>query len=227
MMLVKNEAHRYLKMVLDDVAQYVDEMVILDDGSQDKTVSICASYPKVVLLGRSQQSTFVTNESQPRLRLYQMTLETRPDWILAIDADEVFESRFKETVRSMINQPSIDWWGFRFYHFWNSTTHYRVDKLWAPQEFGPRLFRHIPDGQYVWNSQPLHGGSIPINIVQDYPGSKSDIRIKHYGYAGTTEEIVRKYQFYTTRDPISQFCPRSHYDSMLDENPVLQEWVES
>ncbi len=226
MMQVRNESNRYLREVLNDLSEYVDEIVILDDGSTDDTIAICASYAKVISLGRSDQSLYGINEMALKLRLFRRTIATKPDWILALDADEIFESRFKHEVRALINQPTIDWYAFRFYHFWHSLTHYRVDKLWAPVQYGPRLFRYLPREPYKWNDQALHGGSLPQNLVSDFPGTTSDIRIKHYGYAGSKEETLQKYQFYVERDPHSAFCPRSHYDSMLDESPILEPWVE-
>ncbi|MCI0184443.1 glycosyltransferase [Sulfoacidibacillus ferrooxidans] len=226
MMQVRNESHRYIRQVLDDLSEYVDEIVIVDDGSTDDTAAICASYPKVVSLGRSDASLYGINEMALKLRLFRRTLATRPDWILAIDADECFEPRFKDDVRGMINQTLLDWYAFRFYHFWHSTTHYRVDKLWAPVQYGPRLFRYLPQATYRWNHQALHGGSLPMNLVSEFPGTSSSLRIKHFGYAGSVEETLRKYQFYVSRDPNSDFCPRSHYDSMLDEHPILEPWVD-
>lgn len=227
MMQVRNEGHRYLRRVLDDLSEYVDELVILDDGSTDDTVAICKSYPKLVSLGRATSSLYGINEAVLKRRLFQRTVATRPDWILAIDADEVLEDRAKTQIRAMINQDRFDWYAFRFYHFWGCTTHYRIDKLWAPVQYGPRLFRYMPGAHYRWNDQALHGGSLPINLTSDFPGAKSDLRIKHYGYAGSKEETLRKYQFYIQRDPHSEFCPRSHYDSMLDDHPVLKRWEES
>ncbi|PWI57460.1 glycosyltransferase [Sulfoacidibacillus thermotolerans] len=226
MMQVRNESNRYLRLVLDDLSSYVDEIVILDDGSTDDTVAICASYPKVVSLGRSRTSLYGVNERALKQRLFRRTAATFPDWILAIDADEIFESRFKREVRGMINQTEIDWYAFRFYHFWHSSTHYRIDKLWAPIQYGPRLFRYFPNAVYHWNHQALHGGSVPQNVVTDFPGIPSDLRIKHFGYAGSPEETLQKYKFYISRDPNSDFCPRSHYDSMLDPDPVLELWRE-
>lgn len=40
-MVVKNEGNRYLKRVLMEHRKYIDEAVIIDDGSTDHTVSIC------------------------------------------------------------------------------------------------------------------------------------------------------------------------------------------
>ncbi len=227
MIQVRNEATRYLKRVLDDLSTYVDAIVILDDDSTDDTVATCQSYAKVVSLGRSPSSMYGVNEAALKQRLFRRTVATHPDWILAIDADEMLEDKAKTQLRTLINQTQFDWYGFRFYHFWNSLTHYRVDKLWAPVQYGPRLFRYIPNAQYVWNNQALHGGSLPVNLVSDFPGDNSELRIKHYGYAGTLDEIKKKYDFYIQRDPNSQFGPRSHYDSMLDEHPVLERWEEA
>lgn len=226
MMIVRNEEKRFLRTVLDDLSEYVDEIVIVDDGSEDLTPEICASYKKVVSLTRSDHSEFGENEARLRRRLFWQAVATQPDWILAVDADEMFENRFKTDVRTLMNQTEVDWYAFRFYHFWNSLTHYRVDKLWAPTQYGPRLFRYLTAVSYRFNPQELHGGSVPVNVVAEFPGRNVDLRIKHYGYAGTREDIYRKYLFYTGRDPASKFCPRSHYDSMLDFEPVLERWEE-
>jgi len=52
MMQVRNEADRYLREVLNDLSEYVDEIVIVDDASTDDTVRVCRSYAKVVSLER-------------------------------------------------------------------------------------------------------------------------------------------------------------------------------
>ena len=49
MMLVRNEADRYLTEVLSELSKFVDEIIILDDGSTDHTPDLCLSFPKVRL----------------------------------------------------------------------------------------------------------------------------------------------------------------------------------
>lgn len=226
MTLVKNEADRCLRQMLDSASEYVDEIVILDDNSTDGTYEICKSYPKVVRIERVQGTDFATNESVPRIRLFEMTKEINPDWIISLDADEIMEDRFKREIRRLLDNPRGNYWfGIVFYHFWHSMTHYRIDKLWRPGA-GARIFKYVPGYEYQWQQTRLHCGSLPCNIFNYFPGTYTDYRVKHYGYADGPERTKQKYLWYIERDPNSEMCPRSHYDSMLDTDPVLEEWVE-
>lgn len=226
MMLVKNEADRYLRQMLESASEYVDEIVILDDNSTDDTYDICKSYPKVVCIERVQGVDFATNESAPRRRLFDMTCETNPDWIISLDADEIMEDRFKREIRQLLDKPGkFHWFGIVFHHFWHSLTHYRADKLWKPCA-GPRIFKFVPGYDYNWKQSRLHCGSLPNNIFGNFHGVNTDYRVKHLGYADSPERTRQKYNWYIERDPNSEMCPRSHYDSMLDPDPVLEEWVE-
>lgn len=226
MMLVKNEANRFLRQMLDSASEYVDEIVILDDNSTDNTYEICASYPKVVKLEKVQGTDFATNESIPRIHLFEMTKQTNPDWIISLDADEIMEDRFKREIRQIIENPNgMYWFGIMFYHFWHCLTHYRIDKMWRPSG-GARIFKYIPGYDYQWRMTRLHCGSLPSNIFDKFPGVYTNYRVKHYGYGDGIERTKQKYYWYIERDPNNENCPRSHYDSMLDTNPVLEEWKE-
>ncbi|MCL4494488.1 MAG: glycosyltransferase family 2 protein [Firmicutes bacterium] len=219
-MIVHNEAGRYLPMVLKDLQAYCDRIVILDDGSTDATPQICQSFSRV-LLHRQTESLFWTNESALRIKLWNLVLTQDPDWILAIDADEMLEPRFKQEKARWLTQKEYPVIAFRLYEFWNSLTHYRVDKLWNPQmKMTPMLVRHQPGSVYHWLSQPLHCGRIPMGLG---PFVFSGLRCKHFGYANP-QDHRRKYEMYTRHDPEGRFSPRSHYDSILDENPILEPW---
>lgn len=72
MMVVRNEAGRYLRQVLEDLSEWVDEIVILDDASDDDTPSICTGCHKVVRFERNSLPMFINHEGKLRARLWTM-----------------------------------------------------------------------------------------------------------------------------------------------------------
>lgn len=224
MMIVHNEEHRYLRMCLDHLSRYVDNMVILDDCSTDRTYDICSSYPKVELLERNDMPMFWENEALLRMKLWNLTLRTKPQWIIALDADEMMEDRIIQERDKLLAGDHI-WVEFRLFEFWGNMTHYRVDKMWNPyNRWGIYLFRYREDLKYVWNNQPLHCGRVPMNLRR-YQGIRSDLRLRHYGWANKAEHLL-KYQRYIERDPKGKYSPLAHYYSILDPNPQLHRWTE-
>jgi glycogen(starch) synthase len=214
---VKN-GERYAEECLHDLSAYVDEIVILDDGSTDRTADICRSFPKVTQYVRWEKSFF--HEGIDRNVVLALAKNTDPAWILLPDIDEVFEDRFKDEVRRMMASPDVDLFAFLFCHFWRSRTHYRVDGKWGRETRSfpiPRLVRSLPSLHY-----PVHR---PLGTAQitGVPGRAvvSDIRVKHYGhlYEDVSREKVRLY---------SSLDPGADYSYMTDEVGLeLEEWKES
>lgn len=224
MMIVRNEANRYLRMCLDDLIQYTNEIVILDDGSTDHTPNICASYRKVRLI-RNPDSRFWNNESALRQQCWNETIARLPEWILAIDADEMVEDRMKSAVQHLMMQKEYSQIAFQLVEFWGSRTHYRADKLWNPQNrWVVNMIKYHPGYPYRWQETPLHCGRLPCNL----PGKvlRSGLRWKHYGYANQNEHR-QKFEAYISHDPEGRYCPLSHYLSIMDTNPELRRWIEN
>ena len=220
-LLIKNEANRYLRECLDDLTQYVDGFVILDNGSTDDSIEICSSYKKCLEV-KTDSTDFKVNELYLRKLLFELICKYNPEWILMIDADEVFESKFKTEVKKIMAATDFFWFSFIHLHFWGDKIHYRIDKLWKPHNSAIRLCRYAPDFSYNWGITPFACGSLPFNIFYQ-PGKRTDIVVKHYGYANP-DDIKKKYEFYKEQDPLGRYHAKEHLESIGDKVVSLVQW---
>lgn len=222
-MVVRNEAGRYLRAVLQHAATYVDEIVIIDDASEDETIQVCreAVGAKTLTLFRNKVSLF-HDEYRLRQRQWELTLRAKPDWILFLDADEMFEDRIRDEIRRLINQTDYDVVCFRLYDMWDME-HYRDDKYWrAHTVYRPFLIRYRPDFTYRWKETAQHCGRMPDNILE-LPAVGSQVRLKHYGWA-RPEDREAKYRRYMELDPEGKYGDMNQYLSILDPAPRLVRW---
>lgn len=225
-MVVRNEADRYLRQVLTHAAQYVDEAVILDDGSTDGTAALCAE----LLQGIPHQiirlpASLFREEHRLRRLQWELTVATRPDWILNLDADELFEDRMVMAVRSLVDQDEVDLLGFRLYDMWDEE-HYRADPLWTAHERSwPFLVRWNPNMADAWRTMDHHCGRWPLS-VDGLRGRGAPQRVKHLGWSRPADRQA-KYERYMVNDPEGRWGSLAQYQSILDPEPNLVPWEES
>lgn len=222
-MLVRNESGKFLSEMLSHAAQYIDNAVILDDASEDETVAICKAVLKDIpcKIVSNKEHQF-SNEIVLRKQLWNLTIAENPDWILCLDADEIFEDSIKKSIKLLINQPDFDHYAFRLYDMWDPE-HYREDIYWhAHKYYKVFLLRYRPDFEYIWRETPLHCGRVPENIFS-LKGCVCYVRLKHYGWS-TPELRAEKYKRYMSLDPEGKYGILEQYKSILDENPTLKKW---
>jgi len=222
-MLVHNEANRYLEKVLTQAASYIQQAVILDDASTDNTVEICkrclADIPHQIVVNKEPG---FHNEVVLRQQLWNMAIETKPDWILILDADEIFEDEIVSLMPHLLRTPTANVYYFRLYDMWNETQ-YREDHYWqAHHYYRPFLVRYQADYSYVWQETPQHCGRLPMNI-SNLPGICCELRIKHWGWASPADRL-EKYYRYQKLDPEARYGIKEQYDSILDPKPNLINW---
>lgn len=225
-MCVKNEGKsKYFKEMLEEVKNYIDEAVIIDDASTDNTVAILKEVLTNVNLHiiHNQESQF-SNEINLRKQQWEECIKTNPDWILVLDADEVPEKKWRDEIKELISKKDNNIYYFRLFDLWDEEN-YRDDIYWsAHNTYRPFLIKYNKDFNYLWNDKKQHCGRLPYNILS-LPGEKSALRLKHYGWV---DNKIRSYKYdrYKKLDPDCKFGWKEQYDSILDSNPKLTKWIE-
>lgn len=212
-LLVKNEADRYLKQVLERCASFSDDILVLDDGSTDDSVAVAQSMGCIVKQ-RPQPGAW-GNEAPARAELWDRAVKLAKDgWVLINDADQLLHG----DPRPLCETWEVNAWAFVLHDLW-TPTHYRTDGHWQAHN-NPRPWMVRPSGvpPFVptWGARGMHVGHLPPNIPLTCgiaPPSK--YWWEHMAYA-SPEQRKAKWQQY--RDVADQLTPaeRAHAESILD-----------
>lgn len=226
-MIVRDESKNdSLREMLTDCRKYIDNAVIIDDASADNTAELCARYLHgvPVKIVRNIKSLFAEEHKLRKLQ-WRETVETNPEWIISLDADEVFEQRFAAEIKSLLaSDDEIDVYRFRIFDMWNKT-HFREDPLWRGHtRHDIYLVRYIPGFEYVFSDKNHHCGRLPRNLKY-LKARDSELRLKHLGWADKTRRR-EKYERYMRIDGGGVYGGLAQYKSILDENPNLIEFIE-
>jgi len=246
--LVRNEHGRYLQRFCEQMRAICDHVIIIDDASTDNTPDFCASYGFNVLY--SKKRLWDTDEVRQRKRLFNiLTSHATPgDWIIILDADEIFHAPYDLVRKELLNaQIYKSFMAYRLYDIWQVykssfpntklttpycddlgliTTDeegcaylYRDDEYWKAHEYyWPMAYRYEGIQEWKWNEQVLHCGRFPFNIYKNISPSK--YKLLHLGWA-TLEDRKIKYKRYLEADPEGRFGIMGQYQSILDPSPVL------
>lgn len=95
-MIVKNES-RHLAACLDTVKDLVDEIILLDSGSDDETQKIALSYG-------AKWYTNLQWQGFGRQRQIAQSY-AKSDYILVLDADERLDHELRQSILSVLNKP--------------------------------------------------------------------------------------------------------------------------
>jgi glycosyltransferase involved in cell wall biosynthesis len=100
--LTKNE-EKNIEKCLSSLS-FVDEIIVIDDFSTDKTVKLTKNYGAIVFFRR-------LNNNFAQQRNYALS-KARGEWVLFIDADEVVSVPLKNEIIQAINNPFSNIVGF-------------------------------------------------------------------------------------------------------------------
>lgn len=195
--LARNEADRYLAEVLHQAKEYCDEVVVLDDGSDDITAETARKSAAVFL---REESGAWGNESPARAELWQLAAErTREDgWIYIFDADHLLTGITPDTFRTLTHSDHHNAWAFPLYDCWDSPDQHRVDGYWQAWRT-PRVWfakaKPTPDFQPEWPARGIHCGHLPSNYPLQAGIAPAPAGILHLGYIKSSDREAKAQQY--------------------------------
>ena len=166
-MIVKNE-EKSLPRCLGSVRDLVDEMVVLDTGSSDRTVAVAQSFG-----ARVYHFEWYNNFAVARNEALQYV---QGEWVLVLDADEVLTSDIVPSMQEAIAHPN---------HLVINLVRQEVGAVQSPYSLVSRLFRRHPQVNF---SRPYHAmiDDSAAELLKTEPHwqivSLSPVAIHHYGY---------------------------------------------
>ena len=162
-MIVKNE-RRNLPRCLTSVQPYVDEIIVVDTGSEDGTPEIAHKYGAKV-------SYFEWCDDFAAARNYAIS-QASGGWILMPDADEEIIVHSEDFLEQLTLQPDVLAYSIALTE--------ANDQSLTPAHL-IRLLRNLPDLKYVgrFHEQPRYQNQ---HISGNQIGYLEGVRILHYGY---------------------------------------------
>ena len=200
---IKNEA-RFIEKSLKSVMDICSEIIVMDNNSTDDTVEICSGFDKVTEI--IKRKDLPLDEVRDKNILYEHTRKSDPDFILAVDGDEIFMPNASEILFEELTtiHPDSDVFEFQFLTLWDNVNTIRTDGIFG-YYWQKRLLRMKNQPLsllFVENDNPgnIHCGSIPPSSLGFDDPAKSNVKIFHL--ASLDDEVrKRKYDFYTKTDP--------------------------
>lgn len=194
MMRVKNEA-RWIERCVRSILPLCEQIFILDDHSTDGTADICRAIPCTTVL----DSPFTgLDEARDKNWLLEQTLTGKPDWIIAIDGDEMLAPASMEPLRcAMLGNATC--LSLRVLYLWDGEDQVRVDGVYGDFH-RESVFR--PDGsrfELAGAGPNFHCGNVPARIRQKRR-VMNDVALLHFGYLHR-EDRARKFHWYNQADP--------------------------
>lgn len=196
MIRCKNEA-RWIRRCIESILPLCDMVYVLDDHSTDGTPQICAEIPKTHVWNSAFEGL---DESRDKNWLLEKIEERRgrPDWIIAIDGDEILVESGAQVLRQSMDSTPYPCISLPVWYLWDREDQRRMDGVYGDFR-RESVFR--PDGSpfvSTGHGGNFHCGNVPLQIRQKR--AYLDAPLLHLGYLHR-EDRIRKLAWYREKDP--------------------------
>lgn len=213
--ICRNELGRYLEPFVAHLLEFVDEIRVLDDSSNDGTREWLQDQEGVEV-ARTVLPSFYIHEGATREQLLEHTFAGNPSHVIAIDADEFVTDGAAVRAACEADQGKGAW-AVGLEEVWQAdpdNLHIRTDGGWGLQGRSPLLYR-VPERRGSdWRimDRALACGREPL-AVRKIRATPVDATVLHFGWTREAERAAR-YQRYVEHDS-GKFHARAHLDSIM------------
>ena len=170
---------------LESVCKWVDEIVVIDGFSADRTVEICRRYTGRIVQNRWDGYRFCTERNLG-------TEKATSDWCLHIDPDERATPGFREAVLAMLER------GTTFDAFEFRKKNYFIGK-WMRHGGWYHYSRHL-----FRRGRAHYEGVIHESLIVRGPVGRLEAAVEHIPFT-SIGQFVRRHHGYSTREARAKF----------------------
>lgn len=176
----------FLRLFLERVTAFADEIIIVDGGSTDNSIPIIKSFMSKhnIRFFSNKQGTAYTDEwNESEVRNF-MVDQAQGEWIANIDADEVFDDSLDAVLPGILAQTSAHVLRFPIINFWKDPWTVRVnapnDERWSND-----IIRMWRNGIGIRYRDQKHHCTLkaPNSDIWALPSELIDVPLYHYHYA--------------------------------------------
>lgn len=164
-LIARDEEHNIARCIKSAIP-FVDEIILVDTGSKDKTMEIAKKLgARVYEIPWEDDFSKARNESLAK---------ATGDWILFLDCDEELDQQTVPNLKKVVNDSNFQGYWLHFINI--------IDNIPITSFPAFRLFRNNPLYRFA---SPIHEQILP-SILRHHPKSTigyTDIIVYHYGYA--------------------------------------------
>lgn len=213
-LMVCGPNEKYLKRSLEEFKRLCDDAMIATNNADEKTIKTIKEYGFKTYADDREWGIH-----QPDIKTSLLTRagrELAPDWIIALDADEVFcESFTRDGAEALANGTEIAF-NFLVVNLYNDEEHFAhsvgIQRFW-----NIRFYKYLPEYGLQFQRKALHCGLAPP-IAYKY-GWHAPYYLLHFGLM-LPEDRQRKLERYRKYDPNKRYKAGAYYDELGQELPM-------
>lgn len=206
---------KYLERTLKEFKRLCDDVLLATNNADKATIKLIDDYGF-----NHYEDNRVWGIHQPSIKTDLLTRASayNPDWIIALDADEVFAPSFTRAEAERLAQTGEIAYYFLIVNLYNDEQHFAHSK--GIQRFwNIRYYKYMPEYGLQFLKKNLHCGLGPP-ITYQY-GWHAPYYVLHYGLMDKADR-ERKQARYREFDPTKRFKAGAYYDELGQELPMRE-----